>query len=604
MKSIKSWPLVTLVLVFSAWETSCAALQCPNASDKMLANILIHDQFADGSAQQAAGIYVGKDQQSAYFVTALHTLQHENDQSFALNTQVYFYQSATPYPATVLTTHFNNTYDFGIVTVDLSHLPHAMPALTVATPQLNESLIAVGHPATGNWSTWCGTVQSLSQGPILVENFVSNGALDEGFSGGGAFNQDGYFEGMHLKSPTAASGAFVKSAYILQQLQAWGVPTDNLIDPNVGPDTIKIKQIIEAIKAHDAATVQAIASSKVNLNGFAADGSTPLLQAIKSQDMTMISAVLASPTIDPNFESRSHELPLYVAASLDETDAVKIFLKRRDVFPTILLSLGNMDIVIRLESDIVLSPSFHAQDIAQWIHMFACNDVTAERQQVFGWMVNISSTAIPFPGTLSCEYNMSSEAVLRVLLNKFPYTDSAKAKVIRDVAKADDPKFDMVVRSYNGSRDVLTEAVRSTLSRQKPCALQNLRSLVNAGVNPNVQVEESDSHNGPNLLFAIQTCEDEPPQGFVTLLVDKGLDVNRSNNHHETALMVASEQGDVQIVGELLKAPGINVNKTTLLGDSYNCSALDFAERRNHVEIVRLLKNAHADRHRGKCVEH
>jgi hypothetical protein len=525
MKINKSWTIIAFAIMWSAWGNSCAA-QAYNASDNMLAIVFIHDTFADGSAQQAAGIYVGKDQQSAYFITALHALQATSDGSFPISTEVEFYQSAAPFTASVLTTHFNSTYDFGIITVDLSHLPQAMPVLTVATPQLNEYLIAVGHPATGNWSTWSGTVQSTSQSGTLIQNFVSNGAPLAGFSGGGAFNNDGYFEGMHLNSPTASTGTFVKSTHILQQLQAWGIPTDNLRDPNDGPNAIKIKQVIDAIGAHNVGAVQAIASSDANLNGIAGDGSTPLLQAIKSQDVKLIAAVLANSTIDPNFQSRSHEEPLDIAASLNEVDAVKLFLNRNDVHPMELLytgsfqSPGNLSLVIQLEQDIVKSPSFHSQDVAKELHKFSCGDPTVEAKSVFAWMVSVSSKAIPFHDTLGCEYSMSSKAVLTTLLTSFPYTDTAKADVIETCCAGgtDDPKFTMVVKSYNGPKDVLTEARKCTLSYGKPCAFQNLISLVDAGADPKAAVQATVSHDGPDLLSAIKTCPNEPPQDLLDLL--------------------------------------------------------------------------------------
>jgi ankyrin repeat protein len=68
------------------------------------------------------------------------------------------------------------------------------------------------------------------------------------------------------------------------------------------------------------------------------------------------------------------------------------------------------------------------------------------------------------------------------------------------------------------------------------------------------------------------------------MILDKGVDVNLQDGIKETPLMIASRQGSVAAVRELLKR-GADKSLTNVHGQT----ALDFARTRNDQEIIALL---------------
>ena len=73
-------------------------------------------------------------------------------------------------------------------------------------------------------------------------------------------------------------------------------------------------------------------------------------------------------------------------------------------------------------------------------------------------------------------------------------------------------------------------------------------------------------------------------------LLDRGADVDASDRHAQTALMLAAHQGHREIV-EALIARGANLNKTA----KYGLSALMLAVVAGHEEVARILAAAGTD---------
>jgi ankyrin repeat protein len=69
---------------------------------------------------------------------------------------------------------------------------------------------------------------------------------------------------------------------------------------------------------------------------------------------------------------------------------------------------------------------------------------------------------------------------------------------------------------------------------------------------------------------------------FVARLLGEGRDVNEADEAGCTALILASQQGHVEVVRLLLARKGVEVNKATARGSS----ALILASQNGHIEVI------------------
>jgi trypsin-like peptidase len=217
---------------------SVAAAQS-NPEGQRAVVVRLHTHFATGKDETAAGVFVGKDKQNAYFITARHAIAEEvdNQEVHAQSTNLWFYGSPQSLRAVV----FDRTdaiLDLGVVYVTVENLPPDLPQIVRKDAAVNGSVHIVGHPAAGDWSVWEGTIQNDNAPNGDVHHFVTtaNPSLAKGYSGGPVFDPDGNFLGMHTET-TASYGTAAKSAEIVDKLKAWQVPTTNLTDIPVAEQT-------------------------------------------------------------------------------------------------------------------------------------------------------------------------------------------------------------------------------------------------------------------------------------------------------------------------------------------------------------------------------
>ncbi|PKP31029.1 MAG: hypothetical protein CVU00_13180 [Bacteroidetes bacterium HGW-Bacteroidetes-17] len=124
----------------------------------------------------------------------------------------------------------------------------------------------------------------------------------------------------------------------------------------------------------------------------------------------------------------------------------------------------------------------------------------------------------------------------------------------------------------------------------KKSRLKTLTKLLELGANPNVLHAQDMTAimcaaklgTSPGWKAAVENCE---------VLIKSGADVNLANTAGETALMLASEAGNVKLVNLLIKS-GAKVNAVNKVGDS----ELSYANRAlsNKNDIVKALENAGA----------
>jgi hypothetical protein len=190
--------------------------------------VKLRSQPLDRGAETAAGVYVGKDQESAFFITALHPLQKRTGENDPVETvELEFYTAATPVTAKVLD-HFDFNLDLAVVYVPLSKLPADITPMVPkdASPELPIHII--GHPPAGDWTSWAGMVQNEiavgTEGRFFSTS--TDTSLTKGFSGGPVFDSHGNFIGMHISSAISFAKN-LKSESIFSTLKVWRIPLTN-----------------------------------------------------------------------------------------------------------------------------------------------------------------------------------------------------------------------------------------------------------------------------------------------------------------------------------------------------------------------------------------
>lgn len=208
----------------------------------VVVKLRIH-RTAQATDETAAGVFVGKDRQFAYFITACHavteTASEKDDRLVpARSVQLQFHNSRLTHAAVVFD-QFDAALDLAVVEVPVADLPSGVPEILRNDASLGISIIVIGHPAAGDWSVASGTVQNLNTSTGDIHHFTTTRdlSLAEGHSGGPVFDPQGGFLGMHTgTNPTY--GIEAKSIEIVNQLAAWRIPTNNFT--SVDPDQIAV----------------------------------------------------------------------------------------------------------------------------------------------------------------------------------------------------------------------------------------------------------------------------------------------------------------------------------------------------------------------------
>jgi ankyrin repeat protein len=134
---------------------------------------------------------------------------------------------------------------------------------------------------------------------------------------------------------------------------------------------------------------------------------------------------------------------------------------------------------------------------------------------------------------------------------------------------------------------------------------KNSEELINASYYGSIDVVKKLLKEGYNPNFCYYNTDDFNKDGFTALieaslyghvkviriLLKYGADPNIQNNRKDTALTLASWNGHIGSVKELLKNKNININ----IQNDYKETALLIASRKGNKKIVKLLLKANAD---------
>jgi S1-C subfamily serine protease len=208
-----------------------------DAQMNVVVKLRIH-RTTQATEESAAGLFVGKDRQNAYFITACHAVtQRDKDDNVVRvhSVQLQFHNSPQAFEALVFE-RYEPELDLAVVQIPLGNLPQDIPEIIRKDASLGIPIHVIGHPVAGDWSIAAGTIQNLNTATGDIHHFTTSrdSSLAEGHSGGPVFDSNGALLGMHTASgPTY--GIEAKSVEIVNQLAAWRVPTNNLstVAPNV-----------------------------------------------------------------------------------------------------------------------------------------------------------------------------------------------------------------------------------------------------------------------------------------------------------------------------------------------------------------------------------
>ena len=233
-----SWHTTLLLCAFLAalFSPQPARSQATSLERRMdaVVKLRIH-RSAQTADETAAGLFVGKDRQFAYFITACHAVtQPEGDHLVAAPAvRLQFHNSHLTFKAVVFD-NFDEALDLAVVQIPVGDLPSGVPEILRSDAAVGISVVVIGHPTSGDWSIASGTVQNLNTATGDIHHFITtrNLSLAEGHSGGPVFDLQGSFLGMHIETdPTY--GIETKSIDIVNQLAAWRVPTNNFTTTNL-----------------------------------------------------------------------------------------------------------------------------------------------------------------------------------------------------------------------------------------------------------------------------------------------------------------------------------------------------------------------------------
>jgi hypothetical protein len=217
------------LLSLLAWASLCTYVdrspQSDVVNDQRLAVAKIRVE-AESGIQTGAAIYVGNDQQYGYFVTAYHTIDPDRVGSIK-SVKLQLYNSPRFFEGELID-KFDPSLDLGVIRADFKYLPSQMKQLFTSEPVPATAIRIIGHPASGDWSVWSGRVENEHAPAGDFHHFIINkdNSLTPGYSGGGIFDVEGNFLGMHLET-TASYGKELKSREIQNLLEAFRVPTNN-----------------------------------------------------------------------------------------------------------------------------------------------------------------------------------------------------------------------------------------------------------------------------------------------------------------------------------------------------------------------------------------
>jgi hypothetical protein len=121
---------------------------------------------------------------------------------------------------------FEPELDLAVVSIPRKFFTGDASTIAIADPAASGAIHILGHPASGSWSVWSGTVQNeSSESDPRRFTTTADPSLTGGYSGGPVFNEEGFLVGMHVDNVRTYARA-VKAGDIIRFLSSWKVPVN------------------------------------------------------------------------------------------------------------------------------------------------------------------------------------------------------------------------------------------------------------------------------------------------------------------------------------------------------------------------------------------
>lgn len=123
------------------------------------------------------------------------------------------------------------------------------------------------------------------------------------------------------------------------------------------------------------------------------------------------------------------------------------------------------------------------------------------------------------------------------------------------------------------------------------CAIAGFREAVEAILSlPDIEVDARDSYQATPLVLAVREEYPALVQALLAARSDPNTFVPNCHGHGDTPLVLAVRLKNVEIVKQVVAAPGVDLHQNTLLGVPFGKEAMDFAPQKG--EIRRVLEEA------------
>jgi hypothetical protein len=125
--------LAAFFLLLVALPTLGAQVTAEKLAAERADVVLIRASVGDNATETAAGLYVGRDQANAYFVTAFHAVQKKGTAYPVDSVTIQFVTGPSSFSGKVLN-HFNLEKDLAVVSLPLDDLPASLPKMSHKDP--------------------------------------------------------------------------------------------------------------------------------------------------------------------------------------------------------------------------------------------------------------------------------------------------------------------------------------------------------------------------------------------------------------------------------------------------------------------------------------
>jgi ankyrin repeat protein len=334
----------------------------------------------------------------------------------------------------------------------------------------------------------------------------------------------------------------------------------------------KDKYLFDAIDIYDYDKVENALNNGANVNARNKDGDTPLIHAIKLEDIDMVYLLLEDPNINIELDvKKNKELRLAEELTPDGEEQNGIPYAIEDYIET------KNKIKKQKDDNIKELSNYKRPNISSLKTMAYYQGPSA-----LDTHINLNPGTIKRPygklggkrktkkskkrfrktrskkqrgGTVADSYLIRASAYGHIDMVKKYIEDGADVN-----AKNDDGNTALMMASWNGHIEVV-------------------RFLLKNGADVNAKNNDDNT--------ALQTASMNGRTETVAMLLNNGADVNMKDEEGTTALGAASEAGETEVVKLLLKN-GADVNVI----DDNEYTALDWAVEFGHTEVVRLLEKA------------